>query len=167
MWHVGSLAGTCKPLVVACGISFPDQGANPGPLHRECRVLATRSPGKPLHLVLRLLPEPQVSSISISGQALVSMTIATLGQCPPQSLQVGHLAHLPKQQQVGRRREEKGLEQPWPLKEGPLGPCLCVEGKYSPLPLDEAAGVELCLSTVLHLAGCKLKSYSDQTGNVN
>ena len=74
---------------------------------------------------------------------------------PTASLQADRLAHLPKQQQVGRGREEKGLEQPWPLEEGPAGPCLCVEGKYSPLPLDEAAGVELCLSTVLNLAGCK------------
>ena len=30
----------------ACGISFPDQGSNPGPLHWELRVLPTGPPGK-------------------------------------------------------------------------------------------------------------------------
>ena len=35
-------------LVVACGIQFPDQGSNLGPMHWELRVLATRSPGKSL-----------------------------------------------------------------------------------------------------------------------
>ena len=34
MWHAGSLA-------VADVIYLPDQGLNPGPLHWECRVLAT------------------------------------------------------------------------------------------------------------------------------
>ena len=34
-------------LVTACGIQFPDQGLNPGPLHWERGVLATGSPGKP------------------------------------------------------------------------------------------------------------------------
>ena len=33
-------------LVTACGIYFPDQGSNRGPLHYECRVLATGPPGK-------------------------------------------------------------------------------------------------------------------------
>ena len=28
LWHAG--------LAVACGIQFPDQGLNPGPLRREC-----------------------------------------------------------------------------------------------------------------------------------
>ena len=32
VWHVGS--------------KFPDQGSNPHPLHRQCRVLTTRPPGK-------------------------------------------------------------------------------------------------------------------------
>ena len=31
-------------LVAACGIYFPDQGSNRGPLHYECRVLATGPP---------------------------------------------------------------------------------------------------------------------------
>ena len=32
--------------VVACGIEFPDQGSNLGPLHWECGILATGPPGK-------------------------------------------------------------------------------------------------------------------------
>ena len=32
----------------ACGIQFPDQGLNPGPLHWEHRVLSTAPPGKSL-----------------------------------------------------------------------------------------------------------------------
>ena len=40
---------TFQLLVVACGVSFPDQGSNPGPLHWECRVLTTGPPGKSLH----------------------------------------------------------------------------------------------------------------------
>ena len=35
-------------LVAACGIQFPAQGSNTGPLHWECRVLATGPPGKSL-----------------------------------------------------------------------------------------------------------------------
>ena len=31
---------------VACGIQFPDEGLNPGPLHQEHAVLATGPPGK-------------------------------------------------------------------------------------------------------------------------
>ena len=33
-------------LIVTCGIQFPDQASNPGPLHWECRVLTTGPPGK-------------------------------------------------------------------------------------------------------------------------
>ena len=33
-------------LVVACGVYFPDQGLNPGPLHWELRAPATGPPGK-------------------------------------------------------------------------------------------------------------------------
>ena len=39
------------PLAVSCGISFPNQGLNPGPLYWELKVLATGPPGK-LHKVL-------------------------------------------------------------------------------------------------------------------
>ena len=37
-------------LVAVCGISFPDQRLNLGPLHWECRVLATEPPGKSLSI---------------------------------------------------------------------------------------------------------------------
>ena len=37
-----------KLLVAACGIWFPDQGLNPGPLHWELGVLSTGPPGKSL-----------------------------------------------------------------------------------------------------------------------
>ena len=41
--------------LAACGIQFPDQGLNPGPLHWECRVLVTEPAGKSLkHLKARL-----------------------------------------------------------------------------------------------------------------
>ena len=43
LWHEGSL-------VVICGIWFPEQGSNPGPLHWECGVLAMGPPGKSLKL---------------------------------------------------------------------------------------------------------------------
>ena len=36
----------CKLLVAACGIQFPDQGLNWGPLHWESGVLVTGLPGK-------------------------------------------------------------------------------------------------------------------------
>ena len=35
-------------LVAACGLKFPDQGSNLGPLHWECGVLSTGPPGKSL-----------------------------------------------------------------------------------------------------------------------
>ena len=36
----------CKFFLVACGIYFPEQGLNPGPLYWELRVLASGPPGK-------------------------------------------------------------------------------------------------------------------------
>ena len=38
--------------LAACGIQFPEQGMNPGPMHWECGVLATGPPGKSLWLPL-------------------------------------------------------------------------------------------------------------------
>ena len=38
----------CQVLIAACGIQFPDQGANLGPLHWELGVLVTGPPGKSL-----------------------------------------------------------------------------------------------------------------------
>ena len=41
---------------MACRTQFPGQGSNLGPLHWECRVLATGPPGK--SLIPGLLPQP-------------------------------------------------------------------------------------------------------------
>ena len=46
--HAGS-----SVFIAACGMQFPDQGLNPGPLHWECGVLATGPPGKTQFLVLK------------------------------------------------------------------------------------------------------------------
>ena len=46
LWHANS------QLQHACGIQFPDQGLNPGPLHWELRVLTTVPPGKSLGQLL-------------------------------------------------------------------------------------------------------------------
>ena len=43
LWSSLLYAGS---LVAACGISFHNQGSNPGPLHAEHRVLATGPPGE-------------------------------------------------------------------------------------------------------------------------
>ena len=43
---VGSLVVACELLVAACVTQFPNQGSNLGPLHWECGILATVSPGK-------------------------------------------------------------------------------------------------------------------------
>ena len=39
--HIGSSVVACELFVMACGIQFPQQGLNLGPLHWECVVLAT------------------------------------------------------------------------------------------------------------------------------
>ena len=50
LWHMGSLVVAFELLVVhACGIQFPDQVSNPGPLHWEHGVLSTVPPGKSQH----------------------------------------------------------------------------------------------------------------------
>ena len=45
-WCAGSLVVVCKPSVAACGIQFPDQGLDLGPLHWECGVIAIGPPEK-------------------------------------------------------------------------------------------------------------------------
>ena len=50
----------CWVLRVACAINFPDQGSNPGPLHWEHGVLATRPPRKSLPCLL--IPHPHQHS---------------------------------------------------------------------------------------------------------
>ena len=49
--HLGSLIAAFELLVVALGI----WGSNPGPLHGECRVLATGPPGKSPHVFKSVL----------------------------------------------------------------------------------------------------------------
>ena len=43
---LGLSCGMQDLLVAACGIWFPDQGSNLGPLHWEHGILATAPPGK-------------------------------------------------------------------------------------------------------------------------
>ena len=53
--HAESFVATCKLSVEACGIWFPDQGRNLGPLHGELGVLAAGPPGKsPAHPLLKV-----------------------------------------------------------------------------------------------------------------
>ena len=59
--HVGYLVVACKLLAVACGIYFSDQGSNSGPLHWECRALATGPPGKS-HVSMLILWPPDAKS---------------------------------------------------------------------------------------------------------
>ena len=55
-WHLRSLLQYAGSLVVACGVSFPDQGSNPGPLHWELRVLTTEPARKsPLDVNLKAI----------------------------------------------------------------------------------------------------------------
>ena len=49
------LVASCELLVVACGIYFPNQRLNPGPLHWEQRVLATGPPTQPLYPLFKNL----------------------------------------------------------------------------------------------------------------
>ena len=49
LWHANS------QLRHACGIQFPDQGSNLGPLHWEHGVLSTASPGKSLQVSFNFL----------------------------------------------------------------------------------------------------------------
>ena len=43
---VACFVGAPKPLVAACGISFPNQGLNLGPLHHEREILVIGPPRK-------------------------------------------------------------------------------------------------------------------------
>ena len=59
--HAGSLAAAFKHLVAACGIQFPDEGSNPGPLHWKGRVSATGPPGKCPYSVFEKTRKKQIS----------------------------------------------------------------------------------------------------------
>ena len=62
IWLCRILFAACELLAVACGIYFPSQGANPGPLNWEHRVLATGPPGKSL-TYLYLFYSPKFPSL--------------------------------------------------------------------------------------------------------
>ena len=49
MWDLESSLQQAGALVLACGIQFPDQGLNPGPVHWEHGVLAAGLSGKSLN----------------------------------------------------------------------------------------------------------------------
>ena len=53
LWYTGSLVAAWE-LHVVCGIYFPDQRSNLGPLHWQHRVLTTEPPGRSLLLLLLL-----------------------------------------------------------------------------------------------------------------
>ena len=59
LWHVGSI-------VVVCGISFPGQGSNPGPLCWEPRVLDAGPQGSP-----RVLQNSWLSAVSGTPKAVL------------------------------------------------------------------------------------------------
>ena len=50
LWHANSLVAPCDLLAVACGIYFPNQGLNLGPIHWELKVLSTGLPEVLQHL---------------------------------------------------------------------------------------------------------------------
>ena len=58
--RVGSLTVVCELLVVACGIQFPDQESNSGPLHWEFGVLARGPPGKSQSDLKKKNPEKKI-----------------------------------------------------------------------------------------------------------
>ena len=60
-----------RALVAACGVQLPDQGSNPGPLHRERGDIATGPPGRPCSLVLMNSKlSDAVSAIKLSKSVL-------------------------------------------------------------------------------------------------
>ena len=63
--HLGSLVVACELLVVTCGIQFPDQGSNPGPLHWECIVLATGHQGSPCKVLIYFPTSKVYSPMSV------------------------------------------------------------------------------------------------------
>ena len=70
-------------LVAACGIQFPDQGSNWGPLHRECRVLASGPPRRS-HTHQYFSYELKIESREFSGSLVVG--ISGFHCCSPGSI---------------------------------------------------------------------------------
>ena len=67
-----SLGLSCSmhsPFIAACGISFPDQGWNPGALHWEHRVLAIGPPGKSRNIYLKQNPRTNLVESLLLGLA--------------------------------------------------------------------------------------------------
>ena len=59
------LAAAGELLNVACGVQFPDQGSNPGPLYWEHRVLATGSPGRSVVAAFLIFPMVKCREIKV------------------------------------------------------------------------------------------------------
>ena len=78
VWLVGSLVVAFKLLVAACGIYFPDQGSNQGPLNLELGVLAAGPPRKSLHLKFNS------PLSSVNGTPLYCLDLCS-GVSPPRS----------------------------------------------------------------------------------
>ena len=79
---VGSyfLAAAHEILVVCVwGTWFPAQGSNPGPLHYECGVLATRPPGKSSHISVITIIKHFSSALGVSSRN-EPVTSAALGK---------------------------------------------------------------------------------------
>ena len=75
------LAVACKLLLAACGIWFPDQGSNPGPLHWEHGVLATGPSGKSTNEVLK---KSVMDIFPLGGSKFMLTAGPALGQdCSP------------------------------------------------------------------------------------
>ena len=77
--HAGSLIVVCRCLVGACGIYFPDQGLNLGPLHWECRVLATGSRGKFPFGVFKALSSQSASNLLWNSNDCLLVHFCILG----------------------------------------------------------------------------------------
>ena len=52
IWLCLFFVATCELFAAVCGIQFPNQGSNPGPLHWELEVLATGPPRESLNHTL-------------------------------------------------------------------------------------------------------------------
>ena len=70
--QVGSLVA-CALSVAACGLQSSDQRLNPGPLHQECRVLATGPPGKS---ALQIFGEVPVEILRLFLNWVVSLLLS-------------------------------------------------------------------------------------------
>ena len=83
-------------LVVACGIQFPDQGSNLGPLYWECGVLASGPSGSPHRPpILVLLPpffsqRALTSLLKYNSRTTQVTCLKSTVQCFHKFIQLGH-----------------------------------------------------------------------------